>query len=114
MNMPKLILQRQSPREPIPMFEIDGDFYIKPRGDGMKPTIERGDFINIVDCKGRYVGSGIYLVQIAGSVTVRRLDRRRGDIAIMCDNTIYGCEYAPENSFRILGKVRRVLKNTWL
>lgn len=66
---------------------------IDARGDSMSPTIESGDLLLLDTRRGSARSEGIYVINLAGSLLVKRLRiKLTGSIDVMSDNPRYVSE----------------------
>lgn len=66
---------------------------IDARGDSMSPTIESGDLLLLDTRSGFARTEGIYVINLAGSLLVKRLRiKLSGEVDVMSDNSRYASE----------------------
>ncbi|OOG79234.1 hypothetical protein B0E41_25510 [Hydrogenophaga sp. A37] len=66
---------------------------IDARGDSMSPTIESGDLLLLDTRNGGAKSEGIYVINLAGALLVKRLRiKLSGSVEVMSDNPKYSSE----------------------
>lgn len=78
---------------------------IRASGDSMEPTINDGDRLWVDISNNYYSSDGIYLIRIASSIAVKRIQIGPDGLTIKSDNVRYGDFPLPESGCQILGKV---------
>lgn len=77
---------------------------IRAAGDSMEPTINDGDRV-WVDTSNNFVSSdGIYLIRIASSIVIKRIQIGPSGITVKSDNARYG-DFPLQDGCQIIGKV---------
>ena len=83
---------------------------ISVTGDSMEPTLSSGDMVLLDTSRGGVEDSGIYALQMAGVLQVKRIQRHLdGALTVMSDNPKYGSEKVPPSGGVQLVVVGRVL-----
>ena len=83
---------------------------IDVRGDSMSPTINDGDLILLDTREGQQTTEGIYAINLAGGLLVKRLRLRlSGTIEVVSDNERYGTETISGEQLAQLHIVGRVV-----
>ena len=83
---------------------------IDVRGDSMSPTINDGDLILLDTREGQQTTEGIYAINLAGGLLVKRLRLRlSGAIEVVSDNERYGTETISGEQLAQLHIVGRVV-----
>lgn len=83
---------------------------IDARGDSMSPTIESGDLLLLDTRKGFSRTEGIYVINLAGSLLVKRLRiKLSGEVDVMSDNPRYASETISGAALERLRMVGRVV-----
>lgn len=82
---------------------------IEARGDAMVPAVEHGDLL-LVDLRtDRIADEGIYVLEIDGTVSIRRLQRMLGgQVKVVADNRLYEAQTLARDQLselRIIGRV---------
>lgn len=82
---------------------------LEAAGDSMEPTIRDGDVIMIDVAVEDLVSGRIYVVELAGELLVKRIQRRvNGNLLVLSDNSRYPPEEVPAEAgkrLRIIGEV---------
>lgn len=83
---------------------------IDARGDSMSPTIESGDLLLLDTRAGFARTEGIYVINLAGSLLVKRLRiKLSGEVDVMSDNSRYASETISGAALERLRMVGRVV-----
>ena len=83
---------------------------IDVRGDSMSPTINDGDLILLDTREGQQTTEGIYAINLAGGLLVKRLRLRlSGAVEVISDNERYGTETISGDQLAQLHIVGRVV-----
>jgi phage repressor protein C with HTH and peptisase S24 domain len=83
---------------------------IDARGDSMSPTIESGDLLLLDTRNGGAKSEGIYVINLAGALLVKRLRiRLSGTVEVMSDNPKYSSETISGSELDRLVLVGRVV-----
>lgn len=83
---------------------------IDVRGDSMSPTINDGDLILLDTREGQQTTEGIYAINLAGGLLVKRLRLRlSGAVEVISDNERYGTETINGDQLAQLHIVGRVV-----
>lgn len=83
---------------------------IDARGDSMSPTIESGDLLLLDTRKGGAKSEGVYVINLAGALLVKRLRiKLSGTVEVMSDNPKYSSESISGSELDRLVLVGRVV-----
>lgn len=83
---------------------------IDVRGDSMSPTINDGDLILLDTREGQQTTEGIYAINLAGGLLVKRIRLRlSGSVEVISDNERYGTETISGDQLGQLHIVGRVV-----
>jgi phage repressor protein C with HTH and peptisase S24 domain len=83
---------------------------IDARGDSMSPTIESGDLLLLDTRSGSAKTEGIYVINLAGALLVKRLRiKLSGSVEVMSDNPRYASETISGSELERLVMVGRVV-----
>jgi phage repressor protein C with HTH and peptisase S24 domain/plasmid maintenance system antidote protein VapI len=83
---------------------------IDARGDSMSPTIENGDLLLLDTRNGQSRSDGIYVINLAGALLVKRLRiKLSGTVEVMSDNPKYSSEAVSGSELDRLVLVGRVV-----
>lgn len=83
---------------------------IDARGDSMSPTIESGDLLLLDTRKGGAKSEGVYVINLAGALLVKRLRiKLSGTVEVMSDNPKYSSESISGSELERLVLVGRVV-----
>ena len=81
-------------------------------GDSMEPTLGDGDVIIVDTARTAIDASGIYVVELAGDLLVKRVQRRMdGSLVLKSDNAAYDPEHiqaGAAHTLRVLGRMTRL------
>lgn len=66
---------------------------IEAGGDAMHPTIKPGDLVLADRTQAAVREDGLYALVLYGEIALRRVQRRRGGIKLLLDNTAYEAEF---------------------
>ncbi len=93
----------QAPNENIKFTRISGD--------SMQPTLTDGDYIFIDFAQNHLSGDGLYMIQTANTLCVRRIQQiPSGEALLICDNQNYKSVAVSLKKLKILGKALFALK----
>lgn len=81
-------------------------------GDSMEPTLGDGDVIIVDTARTAIDASGIYVVELAGDMLVKRVQRRMdGSLVLKSDNPAYDPEHiqaGAAHTLRVMGRMTRL------
>jgi len=84
---------------------------ISVKGDSMSPTLQDGDYVFADISQKDFSTDGLYLIQSADRLTVKRLQQiNTSDLWIISDNTHYKSISSPRKDLTIVGKIILILK----
>lgn len=77
---------------------------IRATGDSMEPTINDGDRVWVDTSNNYFTSDGIYLIRIASSIVIKRIQIGPTGITVKSDNARYG-DFPLQDGCQIVGKV---------
>lgn len=77
---------------------------IRASGDSMTPTINDGDRVWVDVSNNFFSSDGIYLIRVASSIALKRIQISPAGLTVKSDNPIYGDFPLTEDGCQILGK----------